>query len=73
MLAAGQTRLQYFTENGCNEMVADLNGVEVSYNRIIQLRIVQLEHGGGPCNCWGVKKLALNSTNPTFNTELMNQ
>ncbi len=32
-------------------------------NDTIQLRIVQPEHGGGSCNCWGVDKLGFTSTN----------
>ena len=56
-----------FTDNGCSEIEMDLRNISISSgssNQCAQLRIVQPEHGGGSCNCWGVKELVLNdSTN----------
>ena len=40
-------------------MNIELNGIEIDLNNSVQLRIVQPEHGGGSCNCWGVNRLIL--------------
>ena len=29
----------------------------------VQFRIVQPEHGGGECNCWGVQDFTVQSSN----------
>ena len=36
-----------------------MDGIEMASNKSVQLRIVQPEHGGRSCNCWGVKELVL--------------
>ena len=50
----------YFTDNGSNsEMVIGMDDIEIASSKSVQLRIVQPEHGGRSCNCWGVKELVL--------------
>ena len=38
-------------------------------SHFIQFRVVQLEHGGGHCNCWGLANVTMFSTSggPTVN------
>ena len=48
--------------------VTDSNGT--NRNDCVQLRIVQPEHGGGFCNCWGVKELVINTSISSTTLEL---
>ena len=49
----------YCTDNGRSEIVMDMECIEIASNKSLQLRIVQPEHGGRSCNCWGVRELIL--------------
>ena len=50
--------MHFYPDNDCSEMELT-TGIETPSNNSVQLRIVQPEHGGGSCNCWGVKELAI--------------
>ncbi len=57
--------------DGCsNGTVTVTNSTEdISSNdtaAAVQLRIVQPEHGGGSCNCWGLDEVSINEHSITL-------
>ena len=61
------------TDKDCREREPVLADVGIAYNNSVQLRMVQPEHGGGSCNCWGVKKLVLTGSSNGNIIELNNK
>ena len=49
-----------------------LHQLSISKNQSVQLRLLQLEHGGGSCNCWSVEEALITWNHNGDNVDIIN-